>query len=191
LITTLFHVTLAAEVLSAAAVIFSILLPGRRIWPPRRAGSWERVTMLALFLLSGVGVVLLGILDRNSYVFPAWVRIALGVPLGLAGNGLALWAVVTLGLASTSGEAGALVQGGPYRFSRIPQYLGFLLALAGWALMTDSSLATFASLTGIIPIILVPFAEEPWLRERLGGTYADYLRTVPRFIGRWKQRGPK
>ena len=104
-------------------------------------------------------------------------------PLGLAGNALALWAIAALGIAPTSGDESMLVYRGPYRFSRNPQYVGFIAALIGWALLTNSVLALIVSLAGITPLLLVPLAEEPWLRERLGAAYADYQHTVPRFIG--------
>jgi protein-S-isoprenylcysteine O-methyltransferase Ste14 len=107
----------------------------------------------------------------------------IGVPFGLAGNALALWAIAALGMAPTSGDESTLVSRGPYRFSRNPQYVGFILALIGWGLITNSVLALIVSLAGIVPFLLVPLAEEPWLRERLGAAYADYQRTVPRFIG--------
>ncbi len=179
----IFTLTLAAELLTTVAVAISIARPRRRIWPPRHPHSWGQPLMLILFFISGGGVILLGILDWDSLNLPVWVRVGAGMPLGIAGNGLALWAVATLGIASTAGEAGALTRRGPYRFSRNPQYVGFILALAGWALITNSALTLLVSLAGIIPLVLVPFAEEPWLLEKYGATYAEYRQAVPRFIG--------
>ncbi len=138
--------------------------------------------MLALFIISGAGVVLLGVLDWDDFIVPSWVRVVIGIPLGLVGNLLALWAIATLGIAPTSGDEGAFVFRGPYRFSRNPQYVGFMLALVGWALITNSAFVLTVSLAGIIPLLLVPFAEEPWLLERHGTAYTEYKRTVPRFI---------
>ena len=43
-----------------------------------------------------------------------------------------------------------------------------------------------ASSAGIIPLVPVPFAEEPWLLEKHGSAYAEYKRSVPRFVPRWK-----
>ncbi len=138
--------------------------------------------MLFLFILSGTGVILIGILDWNSVDFPLWLRILLGIPLWLGGGALSLWAVVALGVASTSGNESAIVHRGPYRFSRNPQYVGFILSLVGWALVTCSLLTFIASLLGIVPLILAPFAEEIWLMEKHGSPYAEYMRIVPRFI---------
>ena len=166
------------------AVAASIMIPEWRLWPPRYPHAPGGYLMLTLFVISGAGVFLLGVFDWDSWLFPAWVRVLIGIPLGLAGNLLAGWAIAVLGILPTSGSKSALVVRGPYHFSRNPQYAGFILALIGWALVTNSLLTLIASLAGILPLLLVPFAEEPWLRGKLGEAYAVYLRTVPRFIGR-------
>jgi len=138
--------------------------------------------MPVLFIVSAGGVILLGLVDWSRFIIPAWIRIAVGVPLWLAGNILALWAIAALGVAPTSGDEGALVRRGPYGFSRNPQYLCFIVGLIGWALMSNSALTLIASIVGIIPLVLVPFAEEPGLLTRHGVAYEEYKRTVPRFI---------
>jgi len=181
-----FFITLTAEVLPTLAVVMSIARPQRRIWPPSRQHAWGQYGMLILFGVSGAGVILLGILEWGSFSIPAWIRVAAGVPLWLVGNLLALWAVSALGAASTSGDAGTLIRRGPYGFSRNPQYLGFIIGLVGWALMSDSWLALAVSIAGIVPLAWVPLAEEPWLLERYGAAYAEYTRTVARFVPWWK-----
>ena len=178
----IFFITLAAEALTTIAVIVSIALPQRRIWPCRQQHAWGQYAMLILFIISAGGVILLGILDWGNFSIPAWARVIAGGPLWLAGNALALWAIAALGIAPTSGDETTLIRKGPYSLSRNPQYVGFILGLVGWALMTNSALVLIVSLAGIIPLLLVPFAEEPWLLERHRSTYAEYKRTVPRFI---------
>ena len=175
-------VALVAEVLAAISVLVSIALPHRRVWPPPRQRSWVGYLMWLLFLVSGVGVVALGLIDWGGFHFALWIRWVVGVPLWCAGNVLALWAIAVLGIASTFGDAGSLVRRGPYRFSRNPQYLGFIAGLIGWAFVAGSALTLVASLVGTIPLVLVPFAEEPWLMARQGAAYEEYKRTVPRFI---------
>jgi protein-S-isoprenylcysteine O-methyltransferase Ste14 len=178
----LITLTLAAEALITLAVVISILVPEQRIWPPNEQKAWGRSLMLILFNLVGGGVILLGILDWNSYILPAWARIAIGLPVWLVGNSLAVWAVISLGLARTSGEGDALIRRGPYHFSRNPQYLAFMLGLAGWAMLTNSALTLIAALGALPPLMLVPFAEEPWLQAQYGNAYEAYMLATPRFF---------
>jgi protein-S-isoprenylcysteine O-methyltransferase Ste14 len=180
--TLIFLITLGAEVLTIIALVISIALPQRRIWPPCQRHSWNQYYILVLFIVSGAGMILLGMLDWGSFIIPSCVRVVIGFPLWLVGNILAIWAIAILGISPTSGDEGALVYRGPYCFSRNPQYFGFILALVGWALMTNSAFVLNLALVGIIPLLLVPFAEESWLLEKHGLAYAEYKRTVPRFI---------
>ncbi len=142
--------------------------------------------MLLLFNISAVGVIILGIIDWGSGTIPFGMRIV-GLVSWLAGNGMAFWAVITLGLASTAGNQGAFVNRGPYRLSRNPQYVGFMTGLIGWGLMTNSFLTLGVALTALLPLAIVPVAEESWLRTRYGATYDAYEQEVPRFIA-WQKK---
>lgn len=175
-------VTLGAEVLSAAAVGASIVFPRWRVWPPTHKSSRTGYLMWLLFGTSAAGMVALGIIDWGSLDLPLWTRWAIGVPMWSGGIVLASWAIVALGTASTSGGENGLNQEGPYRFSRNPQYVGFMMGLIGWALVTSSRLTLAGSLVGVIPLVFVPFAEEPWLAARYGTAYEEYRQAVPRFI---------
>jgi protein-S-isoprenylcysteine O-methyltransferase Ste14 len=172
-----FLITLSAEFLTTIFVVVSIFLPEKRIWPPGKPNGWGQYAMLTLFNLSAAGVFLVGVLDWGSFSLPGWMRVLVGIPLWLAGITLGLWAMI-----STAGANGALIERGPYRFSRNPQYVGFILALTGWALVTDSALTIGVALAGCLPLLLVPFAEEPSLLEKYGALYAEYKRSVPRFF---------
>ena len=178
----LFYLTLAAEALAALCVIVSIVFPRRRIWPPPGQHSWQGYLMWLLFSVSAAGVATLGIVGWGELAFAGWIRFIVGAPLGFAGNALALWAMVALGIAPSLGGNSTLVCRGPYRFSRNPQYVGFIAALIGWAFLTSSGLTLLASFMGVVPLALVPFAEEPWLLARHGAAYEEYKRTVPRFV---------
>jgi protein-S-isoprenylcysteine O-methyltransferase Ste14 len=183
-----FSATLGAEVLSAVAVGVSIVFPRRRIWPPPHKDSPTGYLMWLLFGASAAGVVTLGIIDWGSLALPPWTRWAIGVPLWSGGNVVALWAVMVLGMASTFGGERGLIHRGPYRFSRNPQYVGFLMGLMGWATLTSSRLTLAGSLVGVVLLVLVPFAEEPWLKARYGAAYEEYRRAVPRFLGQGGRR---
>ena len=144
--------------------------------------------MWFLFAVSAAGVVTLGVIDWGSLDLPLWMRGAIGVPLWSGGSAIASWAMVVLGMAPTFGRERGLNRRGPYRFSRNPQYVGFILGLIGWSIVTGSKLTLATSLVGVIPLVLVPFAEEPWLKDRYGAAYEEYQRTVPRFLGQRRQR---
>jgi len=178
-------ITLVAELLAAAGVAISIYLPQHRIWPPPSHQPWRGYLMWLFFITAAVGVVILGLVDWHSAGWPGWLRWVIGAPLWLAGNILALWAVIVLGIGSTFGDEAGLVKRGPYRFSRNPQYVGFMIGLIGWGLVTGSTMTLVAALVGIVPLLLVPFAEEPWLKKRYGSVYEAYRQTVPRFILWW------
>lgn len=76
--------------------------------------------MPILFNVSAVGVILLGLIDWDTFILPDWIRISIGTPLWLAGNLFALWSVSWLGVASTYGFGDKLIVSGPYRFTGIP-----------------------------------------------------------------------
>jgi protein-S-isoprenylcysteine O-methyltransferase Ste14 len=138
--------------------------------------------MWLLFDISTIGIVVVGILDWGSLALPPWMQIVLGIPLSLGGIGFSLWSIIILGPSSTYGNEGPLILRGPYRISRNPQYVGFIVALIGWSFVTNSWATILAVLVWIIPLVLVPFAEEPWLLQRHGSEYEGYLRKVPRFV---------
>lgn len=78
-----------------------------------------------------------------------------------------------------------LIEGGPYRFSRNPMYLGMVLLVAGtslltacpWNLWTVAVFALWLQIRFILP-------EERFLGARFGEAYAAYLRGRGRwFIG--------
>ncbi len=81
------------------------------------------------------------------------------------------------------GESSALVQGGVYRHSRNPMYLGMLLILTGVALWLGNVLA-FA-----VPVVFVAAisrwnirTEERLLEARFGAEYRHYKQRVRRWI---------
>ena len=79
--------------------------------------------------------------------------------------------------------AANLIEGGLYRRSRNPMYLGMTLAAAGVALFFESVVA--AILVGIVIVILdrvVIAREEAYLQRRFGPDYEAYRRQVRRWL---------
>ena len=174
--------TILCELAAAAAVLLSIRFPARRIWPPDSPASWKNHLMGFLFLFPSVGIGILGMMDWGSVSLPSWCRIVFGIPPLLGGLVMFSWAAAVLGFGPTFGCGGPLTVGGPFRLSRNPQYAGCILMLIGWTLLTSSPFTAVASFFGVIPLALVPLAEEPWLREKFGVVYDEYRKRVPRFL---------
>ena len=108
----------------------------------------------------------------------------LGILLGLGLSAAALWSMIRLQTSpSPHRPATALVTDGPYRFTRNPIYLGFLLVFLG------ASFA-FGTLWGIVLAPLIPYAvnhliisaEETYLESRFPGHYRDYKLRVRRWL---------
>jgi protein-S-isoprenylcysteine O-methyltransferase Ste14 len=49
--------------------------------------------------------------------------------------------------------------------------------------VTDSWFVLIVGATFVLYYLLLPFAEEPWLRKQYGPAYEQYYRDVPRFVG--------
>ena len=162
-------------------LIWSILIPQRRIWPPGEV-SWKFFLSWGTFYL-GVGlVVALIVLDWNAWTIPPEVRFGIGLPLAALGLGLAAWGISTLGLANTHGVLDGFILSGPYRITRNPQYVGDIIMIAGIILIVNSVLVAAVSLIIIFSFVLLPIAEEPWLEEEYGEEYLRYKTQTPRFL---------
>jgi protein-S-isoprenylcysteine O-methyltransferase Ste14 len=127
-------------------------------------------------------ILLLGLLGWNRLGWPAEWRWSLGLTLMIIGNGLAWGGVWQLGWQATSGAKDKLITTGLYTTTRNPQYLGDMLILIGWVILSASALTMVAVWLALIAFVLVPFAEEPWLEAKYGSAYRQYKDTTPRFI---------
>ncbi len=174
--------TLLAQALLGGSLIVTILVPRFRVWPPPRKGSWQYVFTWGLTYVSIGGILVLGILDWNSFVLDHWLRFPVGIaPIALS-LFLVLWAIRTLGTYASQGLGGELIRAGPYRWTRNPQYVADILMFAGFAVLSNSMLALVTGSLGAAWFILAPFTEEPWLREQFGEEYDRYTNQVPRFV---------
>jgi len=127
-----------------------------------------------------------------GFVFPATVvpfllSLILGVVVLLVGLTIGLSAIRTFRKHSTTlvptRSATAMVQDGPYRFTRNPMYLSFGILYVGLSLMIDSPW----SLLLLIPVILVVnyyviVKEEKYLTRQFGDEYRSYMAKVRRWI---------
>ncbi len=164
-------------------VIISIFLPKHRIWPPPKKDSWQFWVSWILLNIGMIGSGLIGIIDPEALSNGHWIRILIGGSAILTGGGVALWGMRTLSIHQSLGLKGKLVTESPYRYSRNPQYIGFILMYAGVILATYSFMALVTGTIMIVLFAILPFSEEPWLIQQYGKAYVEYCKQVPRFIG--------
>jgi protein-S-isoprenylcysteine O-methyltransferase Ste14 len=118
---------------------------------------------------------------------PDMIRWPLGALCLLAGIAFFAPAVASFARAKTSVlpimPTTALVESGPYRFTRNPMYVGLAIAIVGISLVTNWLWAI-----AVLPIVLtaVYFAairpEEQFLEERFGPDYSAYGSRVRRWL---------
>jgi protein-S-isoprenylcysteine O-methyltransferase Ste14 len=158
------------------------------VWPPPAARSWQFYFTWVGKWLHLSGTVVLGFLGWGSLRLPAWVRFGVGAPLLLLGVGSLFWALRVLSVHASLGLGGHLVRGGPYRYSRNPQYVSLLAILAGWGFLSASGYSVWACVGASAWYLLAPFVEEPWLRANFGAEYEVYAKAVPRFLAVRRRR---
>jgi protein-S-isoprenylcysteine O-methyltransferase Ste14 len=163
MVTYVLVATLAAQALLGGPLIATLLVPGFGIWPPPRSRSWPYVFTWGLTIVSFGGILVLGILDWNSFLFNHWLRFPVGIALIAFSLYLVLWAIRTLGAHASQGLGGGLIREGPYQSTRNPQYVADILMLAGFAVLSNSVLALVTGSIGAAWFVLAPFTEEPWV----------------------------
>jgi protein-S-isoprenylcysteine O-methyltransferase Ste14 len=106
--------------------------------------------------------------------------VALSVAIGIGG-------LIQFGRARTSVRpdrpTSAIIEAGPYRYSRNPLYLSMLILVAGLALALDS-LWQFGALAALYLVLRwgVVAREEAYLTRKFGAPYIDYVRRVRRWL---------
>jgi len=113
-----------------------------------------------------------------------------GMAVGLAGGGLALWCVLTFAFVGKGTPAPfdpprRLVATGPYRHVRNPMYIGAAIALAGAAIFYRSvALFGYLGLFLLVTHLFVVWYEEPTLTSLFGRDYEAYRSAVRRWVPR-------
>jgi len=117
----------------------------------------------------GIMTILLGVFSF-SWVSQAFVRFGKGTPAPFE-------------------PPQQFVARGLYRFVRNPMYLGAVLVILGEALLFWSwHLLAYAAAVLTILHFFVIFYEEGTLLKRFGDPYQDYLRSVPRWLPRFRSK---
>jgi protein-S-isoprenylcysteine O-methyltransferase Ste14 len=129
------------------------------------------------------GVPFIGALDFRSLDIDYLLEFLVGGLLFAFGLGIDIWGTKTLSGKQSMGDTGEIITGGPYRYTRNPQYVGFIILFTGIIFLTASFMALITGGFEILLFLIIPFSEEPWLKEKYGKPYENYCRIVPRFIG--------
>lgn len=110
-----------------------------------------------------------------------------GAVLLIAGLTLDIWAFKLFKAAGTNPEpfkpTTAIVAHGPYRFTRNPMYVGFLLSFAGIGLLfaLEWTLIELPALWLVLDRVVVQ-REEAYLTRKFGADYAAFLAKTRRWI---------
>lgn len=182
-----FWVALVAAAGLGVTLIATLGVKTISIWPPPGRRAWQYRLVWTLFAVACVGFLVVGGIDAGSLGLARWVgeagTIILGSMLVVGGTALASYAMGRLGLRGCLGLNAELVTDGPFAVSRNPGYVGDLILIAGYVLLTDSALAGIVGGIGAVWFLLAPLAEEPWLEEQYGESYRRYRQRCPRFLG--------
>ena len=172
----------AANLSLICMLYWSIRRPDRRLWPPERSTPAHKAMVWALTTTGFASAIALGLLGWGTLETPRLLRWGIGPLLIILGN-VVVWAgVAQLGFAATSGEEDTLRMNGLYQYSRNPQYVADVAILVGIGLLSATSLSWPVVLSGILALVLAPFAEEPWLEKRYGEAFKKYSTSTRRFL---------
>ena len=139
--------------------------------------------VIATLVLSGRGL---------QFAFPTrifetwWVALAIGLPFLVVALGLQVTSLFTLVRAKTTPlfrSTSLIVRHGPFRRSRNPIYLGFLIWSVGLPLVVNT-----VWLLPFFPLLLIYFRfwviprEEDYLGRKFAEDYGDYRSKVARWL---------
>lgn len=133
----------------------------------------------------------IGLHARLPWPIVEWLALGRWVAAGLfvvSGLSLSAWVTRTLHRAgtpvSTQRVTVKLVQSGPYRWTRNPDYIGQLFLSTGLALAIGSWWSLATSVVAIVVVhVHVVRREERYMRVTFGDAYAAYCRHVRRWFG--------
>lgn len=140
--------------------------------------------------LIAMGLMLAGILLDHLHPLPfpdGWPVNTIGIGVICVAGVLALWSFLQFQRADTGMRpdepASELLTGGPYRFSRNPQYIALALIQVTVACWLDNLwILLLTLLTLLVVDRYAVVREERYLERRFGQAYHDYRRRVRRWL---------
>lgn len=185
-------IALALVAVSAMIAFAWVTTRARREWA--RSSELSPVTAIGISSL----YVLAAVLTALALLLRPWpIGIPLAAAIAAAACLIAAGTVLTAVGARLFGssarlygvEAGGLIEGGIYRFTRNPQYAGLILIAVGVGVLGRSALAlAVAALVAGMMWLWVALIEEPHLLRTFGSRYESYMAKVPRFLGLGSRR---
>ena len=121
------------------------------------------------------------------------VVIIVAALFAVAGMVLRIWGAAYLGYGTVHHaqmQAGSVMADGPYRYVRNPLYLGGWFMMAAVAFIMPPTGALFSTLLLTLFFLRLILGEEAFLSDKLGDSYREYLRSVPRLIPRLRSPLP-
>ena len=171
------------------AVVISLLALLYARWEYRKHGKLTLMGLLLLCVMLFIPNLMLEYATR--YRMPGTFLGYIGVVSGLAGLAILLWGMkhfrsIPKMLCLDTGD---LTVSGPYRWSRNPQYVGWVLFLLGFALIDWSLWCLAALIIVAVSLHLLVLIEEEHLLRVFGERYAEFRRKTPRYAG-WRRTKP-
>lgn len=178
--------------LMLAAVTVFLTQPGFEVEEAERDRTADNNSVLFILVLSVLAIAVPVI--EWGYFHPGRAHlhwIVVGGVIVIAGTGLRIWAIQTLGRFFTATvqiqEEHQLIQHGPFRYIRHPSYTGALLTAVGGAIVLESWFGLLIATACMLYAYYVRItAEETALVSKFGQRYEAYQQQSSRLIpGIW------
>jgi protein-S-isoprenylcysteine O-methyltransferase Ste14 len=175
--------------MSASVVFLLLALPVMALGLWRYRSDYRRyghTTPLGVMLLLAAWLMPHLVLGYAIPMFPLphtarqWVGYGL-MAVGAAGCAAVLWSRFSTAM-MVGRDASQLVTGGPYRWSRNPQYVTYTLFPVGYALTGTALMAWVGVALYLVLVQLTVRVEEEHLERRFGASYRAYRAATPRYL---------
>ncbi|THE65542.1 isoprenylcysteine carboxylmethyltransferase family protein [Salinadaptatus halalkaliphilus] len=171
---------LGAMLANLAGVVSSIR--GWTSYYPLGEKDWRFTVFWGLAHVSNGALLGLAYIQFGELGLPWWA-FPVGLVLFVGGFAIVIVATSDLGVSQTQGITDGLRTDRLYRYSRNPQYVGYIPVTIGYVLFTDAPFVVPICAVWLVWWFVLPFAEEPWLRDQFGHEYEQYAEQIPRFVG--------
>ena len=168
--------------LLALAIAISVIALVYARWEYRQRGKLSLLGLLLLCTMIFVPNLMLHYV--LSYDMPDSPLDYVGVIVGTVGTVLCIVSIIFFRspLKMLCLVPGKLTLAGPYKWSRNPQYVGYLMFLLGFALNDWSGWSLVVLVVVALSLHVLVLIEEEHLRRTFGTKYAEFCRAVPRYL---------